>query len=51
MLPFVMSWGAGFMRNETNEMLGPGPQSFGHAGWGGSCAFADPSGGWAAPTS
>jgi len=41
-LPFLMSWGAGFMRNEPNEMFGPGPQSFGHTGWGGSCAFADP---------
>jgi CubicO group peptidase (beta-lactamase class C family) len=41
-LPFVMSWGAGFMRNETEKPWGPAMQSFGHSGWGGSCAFADP---------
>lgn len=41
-LPFNMSWGAGFMRNETETPWGPGMRTFGHAGWGGSCAFADP---------
>jgi len=41
-LPFVMSWAAGFMRNEPNFPWGPGVQTFGHSGWGGSCAFADP---------
>jgi CubicO group peptidase (beta-lactamase class C family) len=41
-LPFDMSWGAGFMRNETVHPWGPGAQTFGHSGWGGSCAFADP---------
>ncbi|MFN3512632.1 MAG: serine hydrolase domain-containing protein [Phenylobacterium sp.] len=41
-LPFEMSWGAGFMRNETVKVWGPGLQTFGHSGWGGSCAFADP---------
>jgi CubicO group peptidase (beta-lactamase class C family) len=41
-LPFEMSWGAGFMRNETVTPWGPGKQTFGHSGWGGSCAFADP---------
>jgi CubicO group peptidase (beta-lactamase class C family) len=41
-LPFVMSWGAGFMRNETEHPWGPADQSFGHSGWGGSCAVADP---------
>lgn len=41
-LPFVMSWGAGVMRNELLQVWGPGKQSFGHSGWGGSCAFADP---------
>ncbi len=41
-LPYVMSWAAGFMRNEINFPWGPGTQSFGHSGWGGSCAFADP---------
>ena len=41
-LPYVMSWAAGFMRNEINFPWGPGTQAFGHSGWGGSCAFADP---------
>jgi len=41
-LPFDMSWAAGFMRNAPNQPWGPGEQSFGHSGWGGSCAFADP---------
>jgi CubicO group peptidase (beta-lactamase class C family) len=41
-LPFEMSWGAGFMRNEVVHPWGPGDQTFGHSGWGGSCAFADP---------
>jgi CubicO group peptidase (beta-lactamase class C family) len=41
-LPFEMSWGAGFMRNEAVHPWGPGNETFGHSGWGGSCAFADP---------
>ncbi|WP_337185014.1 serine hydrolase domain-containing protein [Phenylobacterium sp.] len=41
-LPFVMSWGAGVMRNAPNFPWGPGTQTFGHSGWGGACAFADP---------
>ena len=41
-LPFDMSWGAGFMRNAPNFPWGPGAETFGHAGWGGACAFADP---------
>lgn len=41
-LPFEISWGAGFMRNAPNMIYGPGAQSFGHSGWGGSCTFADP---------
>lgn len=41
-LPFEMSWAAGFMRNEAEHPWGPGNQTFGHSGWGGSCAFADP---------
>ncbi len=41
-LPFVLSWGAGFMRNPPNMFFGPGAGTFGHSGWGGSCAFADP---------
>lgn len=42
-LPYVISWGAGFMRNEPNMFYGPTAEAFGHSGWGGSCAFADPS--------
>lgn len=41
-LPGFMSWGAGFMRNEDRWVYGPGGRTFGHSGWGGSCAFADP---------
>jgi CubicO group peptidase (beta-lactamase class C family) len=41
-LPFVMSWAAGFMRNAPNFPWGPGTRTFGHSGWGGSCVFADP---------
>lgn len=41
-LPFEMSWGAGFMRNAPVKVWGPGEETFGHSGWGGSCAFADP---------
>jgi CubicO group peptidase (beta-lactamase class C family) len=41
-LPFHMSWGAAFMRNETEKPWGPGLSTFGHSGWGGACAFADP---------
>ncbi|MDB5422969.1 MAG: estA [Phenylobacterium sp.] len=41
-LPFEMSWAAGFMRNEAVHPWGPGDQTFWHSGWGGSCAFADP---------
>jgi CubicO group peptidase (beta-lactamase class C family) len=41
-LPFDISWGAGFMRNAPLHIYGPGEASFGHSGWGGSCAFADP---------
>jgi CubicO group peptidase (beta-lactamase class C family) len=41
-LPYVMSWGAGFMRNPPSYPWGPGKATFGHSGWGGSCAFADP---------
>ena len=35
-------WGAGVMRNEGRFAYGPGLQTFGHSGWGGACAFADP---------
>jgi CubicO group peptidase (beta-lactamase class C family) len=41
-LPFVMSWGAGFTRNAGLDIFGPNPEAVGHCGWGGSCAFADP---------
>lgn len=35
-------WAAGFLRN-TDGMYGPGDAAFGHSGWGGAFAFADPS--------
>ena len=41
-LPFEISWGAGFMRNLPDHFFGPGEATIGHSGWGGSCAFADP---------
>ena len=41
-LPYVMSWGAGVMRNSSSGAFGPGTETFGHSGWGGSCAFCDP---------
>jgi len=34
-------WAAGFLRNSLG-LYGPGESSFGHSGWGGSFAFADP---------
>jgi len=41
-LPYDLSWGAGFLRNEGLGIYGPSAHSFGHSGWGGSCAVADP---------
>ena len=46
-LPFQMSWGAGVMRNKGSGDFDTGPfgsgaLTFGHSGWGGSCAFCDP---------
>jgi CubicO group peptidase (beta-lactamase class C family) len=41
-MPYDMAWGAGFIRNEGLGIYGPGREAFGHSGWGGSCAFADP---------
>ncbi|MEL7029880.1 MAG: serine hydrolase domain-containing protein, partial [Pseudomonadota bacterium] len=41
-LPFRISWGAGFIRNEGLGIYGPNPDAVGHSGWGGSCGFADP---------
>lgn len=35
------NWAAGFLRN-THGVYGPNESSFGHSGWGGSFAFADP---------
>jgi CubicO group peptidase (beta-lactamase class C family) len=41
-LPFTLSWAAGFLRNRGISIYGPGALAVGHSGWGGSCAFADP---------
>ena len=41
-LPCEMTWGAGFIRNQGLGIYGPRAATFGHSGWGGSCAFADP---------
>jgi CubicO group peptidase (beta-lactamase class C family) len=41
-LRFPMSWGIGFALNQGMDVYGPNPKSFGHHGWGGSFAFADP---------
>ncbi len=41
-LPFDVSWGAGFLRNPPNFFYGPDARTVAHSGWGGSCAFADP---------
>jgi CubicO group peptidase (beta-lactamase class C family) len=41
-LPYDLSWGAGFLRNQRPKIYGPGIETIGHSGWGGSCAFADP---------
>lgn len=41
-LPFTLSWGAGFLRNEGVGIYGPSAHALGHSGWGGSCAAADP---------
>ncbi|WP_313576707.1 serine hydrolase domain-containing protein [Brevundimonas sp.] len=40
-LPFDMSWAAGFTRNQGLNIFGPNPTTVGHTGWGGSMAFAD----------
>ncbi|MEM1105243.1 MAG: serine hydrolase domain-containing protein [Pseudomonadota bacterium] len=42
-LPYEIDFAAGVMRN-TQKVYGPNPRSFGHSGWGGSLAFADPDG-------
>ncbi len=41
-LPFKLSWAAGFLRNAGLNIYGPGKNTVGHSGWGGSCAMADP---------
>lgn len=41
-LPFTLSWGAGFLRNKGINIYGNNPDAVGHSGWGGSCALADP---------
>ncbi len=41
-LPFDISYAAGVMRNRTSGWFGPEPETVGHYGFGGSCAFADP---------
>jgi len=35
-------WSAGFFGNNPQRWYGPHDAAFGHSGWGGSCAFADP---------
>lgn len=41
-LPYDISWAAGLMRNDGLNVFGP-DEAFGHYGWGGSMAMADPS--------
>ena len=41
-LPYTVSWAAGLMRNDGLKVFGP-DEAFGHYGWGGSMAMADPS--------
>ncbi|WP_312689428.1 serine hydrolase domain-containing protein [Brevundimonas nasdae] len=39
-LPYVISWAAGLMRNDGVNVFGPN-EAWGHHGWGGSMAMAD----------
>ena len=41
-LPYTISWAAGLMRNDGLGVFGP-DEAWGHYGWGGSMAMADPS--------
>ena len=41
-LPFTLAWGAGLLRNAPVSIYGPGSETAGHSGWGGSCLMADP---------
>jgi len=47
-LPYQMSWAAGFTRNAGLNIFGTNPDAVGHCGRGGSCAFADPARGLSA---
>ena len=40
-LPIPARWGAGFLLN-NDSLYGPSAAAFGHSGWGGSFAMADP---------
>jgi len=40
-LGLPVRWACGFLLNSLN-LYGPGDKAFGHSGWGGSFAFADP---------
>ena len=40
-LPFQLSWAAGFLRNRGIHIYGPNDRAVGHSGWGGSCVMAD----------
>ena len=41
-LGVVTRWAAGFIMNKHKVIYGPVEESFGHSGFGGSCAFGDP---------
>lgn len=41
-LPYELTIASGVMRNTPNHFYGPGENTVGHSGWGGSCVFADP---------
>jgi len=41
-LGVVTRWGAGLVMNKHKVIYGPVAESFGHSGFGGSCAFGDP---------
>ena len=41
-LGVVTRWSAGFIMNKHKVIYGPVEESFGHSGFGGSCAFGDP---------
>jgi CubicO group peptidase (beta-lactamase class C family) len=41
-LPFEVCWGAGVLRNDPIRSYGPGMNTVGHSGWGGSTVIADP---------